>query len=143
MIWAACCLLLASCGSDATQPVKRDALYPKVVLQTLPLNGVELAAWTPDDKHLITAVGQTRSVLIWEVATGHIVDRLLLSAKTSASGGVRRLRAMAVSADGRSLTIDAETAPIAEEQYDDPRIERFVVDLMTKEVSVAQAPADL
>lgn len=143
VIWTACCMLLASCGSDATQPVKRDALYPKVVLQTLPLNGVELAVWTPDDKHIITAVGQTRTVLIWEVATGHIVDRLLLPSKTSASGGVRRLRAMAVSADGRSLTIDAETAAIAEAQYDDPRIERFVVDLMTKEVSMAQAPADL
>jgi hypothetical protein len=26
VIWTACCMLLASCGSDATQPVKRDAL---------------------------------------------------------------------------------------------------------------------
>lgn len=136
-------LLLAGCDSQLAELNKRDASFPKVVLQTLAYSGVELAAWTQDDKFIITAVGQTRAVQIWEVATGHIVDRLTLPSHNSARGGVRRLRAMEVSADNRTLTIYAESAAIVDAQYGESRVIGYAIDLTTKTARIIPPPSDL
>lgn len=142
-VWAVFGLLLAACGADPAEPVKRDALYPKIVLQTLPTNGVELAAWTPDDRYIITAVGQSRNVLIWDVASGHILDRLVLPADKTQTGMVRRLREMSVSEDGRTVTLDAETSVYRNNQYSPTRILRYQLDLRTKEITLVAPPADM
>lgn len=143
VVWAVCGLLLAACGGDPAEPVRRDALYPKIVLQTLPTNGVELAAWTPDDRYIVTAVGQTRSVLIWDVASGHILDRLVLPAEKGQTGMVRRLRAMSVASDGRTVTIDAETAVYRNNLFGPTRILRYELDLQTKAIALVAPPAGM
>ena len=148
LVLAFCSLALAGCEIEPvalydgvpTNPVKRDALYPKIVLQTLPTNGIELAAWTPDDRHIITAVGQTGTVAIWEVATGHIVDRLDLPADDTETGTVRRLRAMDVSEDGRTVIIDAETSSFMNNQFTPTRLRRYLVDLQDRSVEIVAAP---
>ena len=143
LAWAFGMLLVTGCGLLPEEPVRRDAQYPKVVLQTLPTNGIELAAWTPDDRHIITAVGQMRSVAIWEVATGNIVDRLTLPAEGGQTGVLRRLRDLRVADDGRSVIIDAETTEYANNQYSPTRLQRYELDLQTKVIRQVKPPADM
>ena len=143
LVWALCPFMLAGCGGvpvDPTEPIKRDALYPKIVLQTLPANGIELAAWTPNDKFIVTAVGQTRSVAIWEVSSGHIIDRLTLPADESETAVVRRLRTMEVASDGRTVTIDAETSFFTDNEFSPSRVRRYQLDLKTKEMNIVAVP---
>ena len=79
----------------------QEAINPKIVIQTLPYGGVEVAAWTLDDRHILTANATTRTLLIWNAETGIIVDRLILpSDNPEAALSVRRLTSIEMSEDG-------------------------------------------
>lgn len=99
-------LLFAVSSLHAQQ---NEQINPKIVLQTLPYGGIEVAAWTPDDRYLITAGDASRLVLIWDTKTGHVVDRIPLPGGSSRSATVtKRLLGMTVSEDGTEVAIRSQ-----------------------------------
>lgn len=103
-----------------TKAEDRDEATIKIVPQYLPYGGIEVAAWTPDDRYIITAAGTSRTVLIWDVerkdilherlgwsdAGGSILNRLTLPLEPEI--WKRRFTGITVSKDGRSATIEGE-----------------------------------
>lgn len=135
--------LFAACSTEPEFGQAPINLQPKIVPQSLPANGVEVAAWTPDDRFIITAVGATRSVTIWDVANGHIVDRLRLPAEQGQTGELMRLRSIEVSEDGQTAIIDAVSANYLEdEKYGPSRNRRYSLDLRSRTVTSVAAPKD-
>ncbi|MFL0355800.1 hypothetical protein ACI5KX_04915 [Erythrobacter sp. GH1-10] len=144
-----CLGVLASCTQPDTfepvadyRPTPVD-LQPKIVLQSLPTKGVEVAAWTRDDEHIITAVGPTRSIAIWEVATGNIVDRIRMPAEEGRTGALLRLIGMEVTPDGTTAVIRGVSARyVSEGEYADPRAMRYEMDLEERTVIIAASVPD-
>ena len=67
---------------------------------------VEAAAWTPDGRYLITAAAIDRSLLIWDVASGHVIDTARLPVfDTPAGFALAKVRSVAVSADGAGVLV--------------------------------------
>ncbi len=96
-----------------------DQLKPKIVLQTLPYGGIEVAAWTPDDRYIITAGDASRLVLIWDAQTGYIVDRIPLPGGSSRTSTVsKRLVAMWISDDGAKASISAREVDASEVRFE-------------------------
>ena len=94
-------------------------LNPKIVLQTLPYGGVEVAAWTPDDRYIITAGDASRLVLIWDAATGHVVDRIPLPGGSSRTATMsRQLLDMKVSADGKEVAIRSREVDLRQQRFE-------------------------
>ena len=116
-------------------------LNPKVVLQTLPFGGVELAAWTPDDRYIITAGNASRTVLIWDAKTGHVVDRIALPGGASqTSTSTRRLTRMTVSDDGttvsiREMRINAAASRFDQNIFSGNPTTNYTINLATREIS--------
>lgn len=91
--------------------IAQDTIQPKIVPQILPYGGVEVAAWTPDDRYIVAANSTARVVLIWDVENGHVVDRLILpSDNPDAAISVRRFTDISVDEDGKNATIVGEAA---------------------------------
>ncbi|MEL6875790.1 MAG: WD40 repeat domain-containing protein, partial [Pseudomonadota bacterium] len=135
--------LFAACSTEPEFGQAPPSLQPKIIPQSLPANGVEVAAWTRDDRFIITAVGATRSVTIWDVANGHIVDRLRLPAEKGQTGELMRLRSIGLSEDGQTAIIDAVSANYLEdEKYGPPRNRRYALDLRSRKVTAVAAPND-
>ncbi len=57
-------------------PAAAGPVVPRIVLQTALY--VDVAAWTPDDRFVVTAAAATRNVTIWDARQRVIVDRLTL-----------------------------------------------------------------
>lgn len=119
----------------------QDAINPKIVIQTLPYGGVEVAAWTPDDKYIITANATTRTLLIWNADTGIIVDRLILpSDNPEAALSVRRLTSMEMSADGKFAIVHGQAVYASPDNPDGVgRLLRFEVDMESRKVTLVTA----
>ncbi len=105
-----CLMLLAALPQAA---FAQAPLKPKIILQTLPYGGVEVAAWTLDDRYVVTAVSLSRTVQIIDGQKGIIIDQLTLPTH-NAEGKItaRRLTAMRASPDGRTMIIEGEVAYI-------------------------------
>lgn len=116
-------------------------MNPKIVLQTLPYGGIEVAAWTPDDRYIITAGDASRLVLIWDAETGHIVDRIPLPGGSSRTATVsKQLLGMTVSADGtqvaiKSREVDAKKQRFSEEVRSGIPVVTYRLDLQTRTIS--------
>lgn len=92
--------ILASVPLHAQQVVQ-----PKIVIQTLP-GSIDIAAWTPDERYLLTASGITREFMIWDVRQRLIIDRLRLPGGLSAiRADMMRLTSITVSPDGRLAVV--------------------------------------
>ena len=83
-------------------PVLAQEIAPKIVLQTV-ASEAEVAAWSPDDRYLVTARASTRELQVWNVASGDIVNRIALPSH----GDYVDFAAMEVGADGRTVRIEA------------------------------------
>ncbi len=114
----------------------QDILNPKIVLQTLPYGGVEVAAWTRDDRYIVTANSTTRSLLIWDASSGIIIDRLILPSDNPAAAlSVRRLTSIEISEDGKTAFILGQAVYATPENPDGMgRILRYELDLQSKSV---------
>ncbi|MEM8919302.1 MAG: caspase family protein [Pseudomonadota bacterium] len=135
--------LFVACSTEPEFVQVPINLQPKVVPQSLPADGVEVAAWTRDDRFVITAVGATRSVTIWDVANGHIVDRLRLPVEKGQTGELMRLRSIEVSEDGQTAIIDAVSAKhLEDDKYSPPRNRRYSLDLHSRRVTAVAPPDD-
>ena len=113
-------------------------LKPKIILQTLPYGGVEIAAWTIDDRYLVTAVSASRTVLIIDAKAGTIVDRLVLpSDNVESKISARRLTAMRATPDGRSILIEGEVVyPEATTAEDLSTTLTYDMDLATRQITL-------
>ena len=134
LVWFA----LAACAMPLRVHAAEEGVTARVVLQTLPFGGVEVAAWTPDDKQIITAVSPDRSVLIWDVATGTIQDRLILPSENAGGRmGERILTALTISENGKialidGVSADASTGTTVLKPF------RYSLDLVTHEISLGR-----
>lgn len=119
----------------SAQPV----VQPKIVLQTLPIT-IDVAAWTADDRYLLTASGTTREFIIWDVEQRLVVDRLRLPAGGDNLGAeVLRLLRMSIAPDGRTVTVSGVIGRKEEGGTQAGRI--YSIDLMTRRIAMSQAPA--
>ena len=76
---------------------------PKVVLQAGHQDGADIAAWTPDGRFLLTAAADDSSLIIWNTATGLILDHLRIPAPTRYPGdAIDSLISFAVAPDTKS-----------------------------------------
>lgn len=103
-------------------PAIAQEIAPKIVLQAA-ASAPEIAAWSPDDRYLVTARASNRELLVWEVASGNIVNRIALPSQ----GDYVEFAAMKVEADGRTVRI--QVAVIQPEV--DCRAEIYTIDLAT------------
>ncbi len=76
-----CGAAVASAQNADTMPRTRvgDAYYPaypRLVLQSQNLGGQDVAAWTWDDRFVVTANAFGRTVFVWEVATGRLINKI-------------------------------------------------------------------
>lgn len=131
---------LLAIAAPVVPTIAQDALNPKIVPQILPYGGVEVAAWTPDDRYIITANSTARVVLIWDVQKGHVVDRLILPSDNPNSAlSVRRLTGISIQEDGKSAAIVGEAAYAT---ADDPVGETsplyYQLDLETREIQLVR-----
>ena len=149
IIGALCFVASSSCTSvEEFEPTREFTptpveLRPKIVLQSLPTKGIEVAAWTADSEYIVTAVGSTRSIAIWEVASGNIVDRIRMPAEDGRTGALLRLSGMEVSPDANTIAIEGVSALyVAEGEYTDPRAMRYELDLEERTVDIARSMPD-
>ncbi len=104
----ACWLLLVAlwAGSATAQPA--PPAQPKIVVQAMSEAGIDVAAWSPDGRYIWTASGLARELLLWDVASGIILDRLRLPSPPGVAADFMRLTSMAMAPDGRTLRIDGQ-----------------------------------
>lgn len=107
-------------------------IAPRIVLQSV-ASEPEVAAWSPDDRYLITARAATRELLVWDVTSGDIVNRVALPSH----GDYVDFAAMEVGADGRTVRIEA--AVIEPEGACRPAL--YTIDLATAKVTSAASTA--
>jgi hypothetical protein len=95
---------IALCAGFAV-PAHAAGLPPTVrlVLDDGTSNGVQLAAWTPDDRYIVTVNGLNRAVVIWDTRSGEAIDRLQLPL----SPGTSNLRLDDIKLDERQALLRA------------------------------------
>lgn len=127
-------------GLLAASPVLgQTAVQPKIVIQTLP-GSIDVAAWSPDERYLVTASGVTREFIIWDVSRRLIIDRLRLPGAANAIGAdLMRLTTMTVSADGRSAMIAGLVTDTETESRVAGRVYR--IDLATRAITTERTAA--
>ena len=134
--WCASTALACLAGAPT---LADSAINPKIVLQSLPSLGIDVAAWTADDRFLLTASGLSRELSIWDVERGVIVDRLRLPANTQGTGAeFLRIARLVVAANGRQASLSGVytdlsvgTAPVARS---------YEVDLQSRIVRLLPGP---
>lgn len=95
-------LALAGALAGVAGPAGAQDPAPRAVPQLARNDGIAVvAAWTPDDRYVITGSGG--QVVIWDAATGGLVDRIDLPAVPGAT--INRLVDMTL--DGRALSVRA------------------------------------
>jgi WD40 repeat protein len=128
---AAAALTLALAG--ATPAMAAAPVTPRIVLQSDIKGGIEVAAWTPDGRYLVTGSGLSRSVIIWELATGILIDRAVLTSPDPAARNDQlRLTGIDISPDGRTAIVHGIGSVI--ENQGKPVSREFAVDLATRQV---------
>ena len=114
---------------------------PKIVLQTLPFGGIEVAAWTRDDRYIITAGQASRMVMIWDAETGHIIDRLPLGGSNLAAGAAKTFTDITTSDDGLTATIGERRVDATDSKFKDSAVTgsprwSYTLNLQTREISM-------
>lgn len=128
-------------AQDASGVEPEAPINPKIILQTLPYGGIEVAAWTPDDRYILTANSTARSVFIWDAESGIIIDRLVLPSDNLGSAiSSRRLLQIVVAADGLTATIDGEAGYLPTGQQEvEIRNLHYLVDLQLRQIAVPRS----
>lgn len=137
-------IAMAAITASLWPPLAANAqttLNPKIVLQTLPYGGVEVAAWTNDDKYIITANASARTVMIWNASNGIIVDRIILpSDNPEAALSVRRLSSIEMSEDGKlAILLGAAVYATPDSPDGTGRALRYELDMATRNVTLISA----
>ena len=122
--------------NDAPAPVN-----PKIVLQTFPYGGIEIAAWTRDDRYIITASQTSRMVMIWDAETGYVVDRLPIGGSNVAAKAAKTFTEITVSEDNQKVKIterliDSSAGKFTTQVGTGNPTWYYTVDLKTREVQM-------
>jgi WD40 repeat protein len=126
-------VLLALCLLTPSTQAAADA-NPHIVLQTRDA-AVEVAAWTPDDKYLLTASGVGHNVTIWDVANRRVIDRAALPADPAGWGGdMLRIDAIDMSPDGTFAIVRGISMDNAHGVT--PRTRDYRIDLSSRAVQI-------
>ena len=127
-------------SAPASTPLANAQPTAKIIVQATHAAGIDVAAFTADGRHLVTASGLARELLVWNVATNHLVDRLRLPSAAGSTADYVQLHQMRLSADGRTLRIDGE---VLDQKAPDLRAARaYVMDVNSRRISTA-APGPL
>ncbi|HEY5723743.1 MAG TPA: hypothetical protein VIT45_15635 [Allosphingosinicella sp.] len=141
--WARRLVALSAVALLAASPASLDAQrpdQPKVVLQALPMSGVDAAAWSLDDKYLVSASGFGREVQIWDVGGGVMLDRIPLPAAPDAAGGeLMRILSITAEPDGRTFTLTGAVTNISQGLA--PKGRAYALDMRTRTVRLLPDPA--
>jgi hypothetical protein len=133
---------LAGAGlAQSSRPAAPTAtMTPRVIVQAV-RGGIETAAWSADGRHIFTAMGISRELLVWDVATGDIIDRVMLPVQARNEADVMKMRAMTLLPDGRTLRLDAEILDSNAPNMQGGRT--YFVDVVTRRITVAPTPPRL
>ena len=126
--------MLLALASPATAQTAAAPVTPKVVVQAMSEGGFDVATWTPDSRFVFTASGFLRELLLWDVSTGAIVDRVRLPSEPGVQTEFLTLESMVLQPDGRTLRIDGI---VLDQNSPDLRGGRaYAVDLHTRTVRI-------
>ena len=103
---AAMLALLLPSTAAAQSPPPAAIVKPKIIVQAMSEGGFDVAAWSADSRFVFTASGLLRELLVWNAATGAIVDRLRLPSNPASTTEFMQLHQMALQPDGRTMRID-------------------------------------
>jgi hypothetical protein len=134
-------LLLCASGAASAQSTGDVPVTAKIVLQAMPEGGIEAAAWTPDGRYLITAVANSRAILIWDIKNGLILDRLTMPPDAlDARATMRALTGISMTPDGSAALIDGVAWTIEQLTAPTPAAFRFRLDLKARTVTPDTPP---
>ncbi|WP_197041905.1 caspase family protein, partial [Sandarakinorhabdus oryzae] len=139
ILWSAA--LLAALAAPATAQAPAAAVVkPKIIVQAMGEGGFDVAAWSADSRFIFTASGLLRELLVWDAASGVIVDRVRLPSNPKSLGEFMKLDRMQLLPDGRTLRLDGE---VLDPESADLRAGRaYQIDIFTRQVSMV-APRPL
>ena len=131
--------LLALANPAAAQPLPKAAsmpasVTPRIVVQAMSEGGFDVAAWTPDSRFVFTASGILRELLLWDIASGVIVDRVRLPSGEGALSEFMKLDTMVLQPDGRTLRIDGVVLDPNSPDLRSPRA--YAVDIRSRQVRI-------
>lgn len=121
-------ILVLILGLLAAVPVCATAVQPRIVVQANLF--VEVAAWTADDKFIITADSTTRNVTIWDVEKRVVLDRLTLQTPAGWGNDLLYLEGIEIAPDSRSALIYGHRFAVLADQPDRQQVWR--IDLETR-----------
>ncbi|OYU14207.1 MAG: hypothetical protein CFE37_12195 [Alphaproteobacteria bacterium PA4] len=107
------------------------AIYPRIVRQFS--DPVEIAAWTPDDRFLITAMGVTRNITIWNVQDGVIVDRLAVPMPADIGQDLLTFDSIEIAPDGRRALLRGSRLDVYTENG--KRRQDWQIDLLARRIT--------
>lgn len=107
---------------------------PRVVLQNIGTNGIEVAAWSPDDRYLVVGSAMDRTISIVDLVTGTILDRAIIPSSLFPEGmEILRLEGLDFSPDGNRLLIHAVAG---NSMKDGPGLSReMAMDMRTRKIT--------
>ncbi|WP_017667676.1 caspase family protein [Sandarakinorhabdus sp. AAP62] len=140
LLGLAALLFGATAAVQAQTPRQAAQITPRVIVQAV-RGGIETAAWSPDGRYIFTAFGFTRELLVWDVATGNIIDRVALPLQVRGEADVMKMRAMTLLPDGRTLRLDAEILDSNAPSMQGGRT--YFVDMVTRRTTVGPTPPRL
>lgn len=111
-------------------PPAEDA---RIVLQSNAIGGVEVAAWSPDDRYVLTASGISGTLIIWDAANGTIIDRLRLP--TSHKTDLIRLTGMTVDQTSQHAQLTGKVVTI-QAGVGESHNRTYVLDMYSRVLSV-------
>lgn len=116
-----------------------DILTPRITVQAMLVGGIDMALWSPDSRHLYTASGLSREVLVWDVDTGYLIDRIALPSQAGSSNRALIIDTMRFSADGARIELRGVAAVPAKDVMAQGRL--YLLDVRTRRISIGPAPA--
>ncbi len=120
--------------SQPAKPAQPDPLVrPKIVVQALSAGGFDVAAWSPDSRFVFTASGERRELLVWDMQSGVIVDRLRLPSTGTSAAEFLLLQKMVLQADQQTLRIEGDVLPAG----DNKRV--YLMDINKRRITVARS----
>lgn len=115
-----------------------DILTPRISVQAMLVGGIDVALWSPDSRYLYTASGLTRDVVVWDVATGHLIERVPLPSQAGTSNRALIIDTMRFSPDGARIELRGVAVLPARDVVAQGRL--YVMDVRTRRMSIGPAP---
>ncbi|MFZ4688304.1 MAG: caspase family protein [Polymorphobacter sp.] len=120
--------LFVGVAAGAQQPI-----LPKIVLQNNDL--IEVAAWTPDNRFIVTASAATHGVTTWDSQRRVIVDRFVLPSPADNGNDLTTLSSIAIAADGKTAIIRGRRVSRTEDGFMRPQ--DWLLDLRSRSAVAA------